>query len=142
MEDSQKSVWNFDGAQFYNIFQLKIKFMDHLMAWDLENCYWTLRMIRMEWDAKLKRADRIKVGDDYEQRQKNVEVEKEEMDRLMDELTNYRNNYNYKVTHDGNEMADYFQVLEKFYMHLCYSMKKHGVVYREGDDSRFAVLKR
>ena len=141
MEDNtQKSIWNFDGAQLYNLFQIKTKFLEYLLEWDLENCYWMLRFMRMELDSKLSRGSRIKLERDESKPE--AKTEKIYVDELQNDVDSVRNEYlNYKSP-TQIQTTEFFLKLESYYMELCYLMKKHGLYFREGDDNTFAVLKR
>lgn len=146
-EDSLGSEWNFDGAEFYAIFEIKTKFIENMLAWNLEGAYWAARTLRMEIDAKLKRTESNKLLADMEEEKaarkgERVVTEKESVDSMMKEVDQIRTEYNMIMNPDDNQKSYYYQILEKFYMELCYLMKKHRMYFREGEDSRLAILKR
>lgn len=147
IEGDNGSVWNFDAAEFYVIFQIKNKFVDDMLKWNLEGAYWTLRTLRMEIDAKLKRKEDNKMLADMEQERiesgrKRKETEKEDVDNLMHEIDLRRKEYNSNRNPSDEARGEYYLILEGFYMYLCFLMKKHGMYFREGDDSRLAIFRR
>jgi len=94
-------------------------------AWDLENLYWTLRSLKRMCYAKLKKEER------------------KEIDEKLEELENFRKNNNIKRNlKNENIRGKFYAMCEKFYEKLTLLMKQHGLFFREGDDPRFAVLKR
>ena len=148
--DTQQSVWNFDGAEMFAIFEIKKAFINCLLDWDLEGAFWKVRTLRMELDAKLKRGNK-KVIDDFEdeldeQRKvklnKKATTEKKDVDEKLGELEEARQTYNSEEYKSDESKVKFYLVLEDFYMHLCYLMKKHGIYFREGEDMRLAVLRR
>ena len=127
-EEAQASVWNFDGAELYLIFELKATVHEHLTNWNLEDCYWALRKLRMELDAKLRDGE-------------GKNTEKKTVDIYIDDLENERTIFNSKEI--TNETAGkFYLVLETFYMYLCKLMKTHKLYFREGDDPSLAILRR
>jgi hypothetical protein len=148
-QDAQQAKWNFDGAEAEAIFALKASFINFMRVWRLDDAYWILRTIRMELDAKLSRGRNKaieKMQEEMEERKEEDEkkkklTEKEEVDAMLSKVTNERNTFNEDPTAQENKII-FFQVLEDFYMHLCYLMKKHGLYFREGEDNTLAVLKR
>jgi len=143
--ETQQSVWNFDGAELYVIFEIKVKFVEALENWDLEPAYWRLRDLRRELDAKLKREKKtfegITLKEDKEDRKKKVVTEKEDVDSRLNDLDKLRETFN-KGTKNEKEKADYYLNLEEFYMHLCFLMKKHGLYFREGEGMNMIVTRR
>lgn len=139
-ENSPNTLWNIDGAQFYSIFQIKTRFVEYMLGWDLENAYWAVRTLRMEIDAKLKRGETSSLLKEIEENKKKrgKKNEKEEMDDMMKVVDESRKEYIGKKIDE----TQFFLILESFYMQICYIMKKNGMYYREGEDSRLAVLRR
>lgn len=147
MEDIQKAVWNIDAAEDYAIFEAKIKFVNCMLEWNLEGAYWAVRTLRMELDAKLQRGDKkydelIKKLKGDNKKESKKETEKEIVDQLLVELETKRTEYNEATIPSEELRGKFYLMLEAFYMHLCYLMKKHGIYFREGEDSRLAVLRR
>jgi len=146
-EQANQSVWNFDGAELYLIFQIKNKIVEAFELWDLETSYWKLRLLRMELDAKLQRTNK-KFIDEFEEEQatikgkKKAQTEKQITDDLLKSMDDDYSTYKEIIDPSEKEKADFYQVLETFYMHLCHLMKKHGLYFREGEDMRLAVLRR
>jgi len=143
VENTQQSIWNFDGAELYAVFEIKRKFMEYLDSWDLENAYWQLRSLRREIDAKLKRAQK-KMVEEFEKEKNKGHKEKTEkaiIDELINDLDNARKEY-IASNLDETEKSNFYLKLEAGYMELCYTMKKHGLYFREGDDTSLAVLRR
>lgn len=148
VDEGTESIWNFDGAQFYTIFQIKSQFVNAMLKWDLEGAYWAIRTLRMEFDAKLKRKEthkmlaaldeeKIKAG------KKSAKTEKQEVDEEMIKVDIERKIYIESGGADSEEAkVKFYAVLEDFYMDLCYRMKKHRMYFREGEDMRLAVLRR
>lgn len=148
-EESQQALWNFDGAELFLIFEIKKGIVDDLKLWDLEEAYRKLRLLRMELDAKLQRENK-KIIDDYEEeidsqrkeKKGKRKTEKQEVDGMLIKIDNYYSD-NYIDNKDDEETKEeFYKLLEEFYMHLCYLMKKHGLYFREGEDMRLAVLRR
>lgn len=142
-DDTQKSVWNFDGAELYLIFELKSKIVLSFEEWDLDDSYWKLRLLRMELDAKLKR-DNKKIIEQFETKKggKKGKTEKAIVDEMIKTVDDRHSKYQKLNDPTDEEKSNFFQQLESFYMHLCYLMKKHGLYFREGEDMSLAVLKR
>ena len=91
VEEAINSVWNFVGAVFMLIFKIKAQAGLYLNEWQLEAAYWSLRNLRREIDAKLRRdKDKKKKKAFYimvDGKQKKVELnEKEIVDYLLEEL--------------------------------------------------------
>lgn len=142
-EETQQSIWNFDGAELYAIFGIKQNFMEHMANWNLEKAYWSLREIRREIDAKLKRKDK-KLLEEFEESKSKVKskkTEKEEVDDYISELDKSRKEFN-DSNGDDESKCKFYLKLEDVYMKLCHVMKRHGLYFREGEDMRLAVLKR
>lgn len=142
-EETQQSLWNFDGAELYEIFGIKQQIIHELHKWDLESAYWSIRSLRREIDAKLKRKQKkiIEEAEKEKNKGKVMKTEKEEIDDLITYLDNARSNYNSSKKIDSNK-TEFYMALEKVYMELCFIMKKHGLYFREGEDVRLAVLRR
>jgi hypothetical protein len=144
-EKTQQAIWNFDGAELYTIFGIKLKFIECLDNWLLEDAYWALRSLRREIDAKLRRQEK-KIIQEFEQEKsktkKPKKTEKKEVDDMMEGLDKKRKEYNNEVNPPDEKKADFYLELEKCYMKICFIMKKHGLYFREGEDSRLAVLRR
>lgn len=147
-QQSNQSIWNFDGAELYLIFQLKNKIVESFESWDLETSYWKLRLLRMELDAKLQRVNN-KMLEEFDDKQeelsgkkKKKQTEKQITDDKMEELDEGYSKYKELDNIDDEDRSKFYQELQDFYMHLCYLMKKHGLYFREGEDMRLAVLKR
>ena len=68
--------------------------------------------------------------------------EKEEVDSELKNVEEARKVFHSQGQEDEDAKVTFYDVLEKFYMYLCYIMKKHGLYFREGEDMRLAVLKR
>lgn len=144
---SSESKWNIDGAQHAVLFEKKTIMQRYLEIWALEDCYWAGRNWRRELDAALKRErKRIEVNydessEEEKKQSKKKLTEKEETDNLFKELTTIREQYLINQN-DERIIKEFYGALEQFYMFLCYCMKRHGIHYREGEDSTFAILKK
>lgn len=138
--DAPQAKWNFDGAESEAIFQLKSNFVLQMDHWDLESAFWTVRSIRRELDAKLERKKK-KIIEDFEKEQgkEKSKTEKQEVDEKLNELQELRLIW---MNNPEKQKINFYVALEEFYMHICYLMKKHGLYFREGDDSPLAVLRR
>lgn len=145
-EEGLQAVYNFDGAELQAIFEIKKEFITCMVNWDLEQAFWKVRLLRMELDAKLVRKFKKKIitdDDEYdEQPKEKKETEKEYIDGLLLNLENKRIAFNTLTIPGPNDKAKYYLDIEFFYMELCYLMKKHGIYFREGEDSAYAILKR
>lgn len=149
-ETAQQSIWNFDGAELFFIFGVKSGVANALKYGDLEEAYRNIRLLRMELDAKLQRTKK-KIIEEFEEEieaQKKIKrkgktlTEKEEVDNMMVLIDNYYTN-NYNDNKDNETIREsFYKLIEEFYMHLSYLMKKHGLYFREGEDMRLAVLRR
>ena len=148
-EESQQSIWNFDGEELFLICKLKHSIVEYLEIWDLDNAYRKIRLLRMEIDAKLKRAGKRIVEEHEEEiesqkKKQNKEkkgTEKERVDKLMNEVDESFSEYNEDKNNEELTKKMYSK-LESFYMELCYIMKQHGLYFREGEDMSLAVLRR
>ena len=144
-DQQQQSLWNFDGAELFLIFQIKSQIVVALEEWDLGEAYRKIRLLRGELDAKLIRSHK-KLIEEFEKKDKKGEGKKKtEKARVDDKMKNLDNDYsNFIKINDPSdeEKADFYKKLESLYMELCYLMKKHGLYFREGEDPRFAVLRR
>jgi hypothetical protein len=142
-EQTNQSLWNFDGAELYLIFQIKNKIVESFESWDLETSYWKLRLLRMELDSKLQRQSNKMLDEmDEKKGKKKTQTEKQITDDLMKVIDDDYTSYKKLGEADEEDKSSFFQKLESFYMHLCYLMKKHGLYFREGEDMRLAVLRR
>ena len=149
-EETQQALWNFDGAELFLIFEIKKGIVDDLKVWDLEEAYRKLRLLRMELDAKLKRANK-KIIEEFDneiesqKKNKSKEKKKTEKKQVDDMLIKIDNFYSKEYTEDKEDEGkkeEFYKLLEEFYMHLCFIMKSHGLYFREGEDMRLAVLRR
>jgi hypothetical protein len=152
-ENTQQSIWNFDGAELYLIFQIKQSVVYALEQWDIKEAYKKVRLLRMELDAKLTR-EKKKILEEYDeeelkaklQKDKNApekkKTEKQEVDDMIKELDEAYTSYLEDGKFTKEEKSLMFQLVEKFYMYLSFLMKKHGLYFREGEDFRLAVLRR
>ena len=149
-EESQQSIWNFDGAELYLIFQIKSAIFDAIEKWDIDTAYRKVRLLRMELDSKLVRERKKIIEElqsDTEQQSKTKKkekklTEKKEVDDLIKELDQIYSDY-LKIGVPTNEEKSFMiQIIEFVYMELCHIMKKHGLYFREGEDFRLAVLRR
>lgn len=145
-EEGLQAVYNFDGAELQAIFEIKKEFIQCMLVWNLEQAFWKARLLRMELDAKLVRKLKKKIisdDDEPDEEDKNKKhTEKEYIDGLLSDLENKRVIFNSIPNPNGNVKAQYYLDIEFFYMELCYLMKKHGIYFREGDDSAYAILRR
>lgn len=143
MEDTQQSIWNFDGAELYVIFTIKKKINDDLTLWNLEDAYWGLRNLRRELDAKLKRKQKqiIEQFEEEHKKEKDSQTEKQKVDGWITKLDKAKEEYN-NSARDNEDKTKFYLELEEIYMNLCHLMKVHGLYFREGEDSRMAILKR
>ena len=149
IDDTQQSIWNFDGAEMYAIFEIKKEFMNCLLNWDLEGSFWKVRILRMELDAKLKRGFKKAFEEIEEEKAKTKgrkrekkKTEKEEVDEMLQDLEEVRKKYLSIEEPEEEDTSNYYKKLENFYMHLCHIMKTHGMYFREGEDMTLAVLRR
>lgn len=119
----QESVWNSDNIEHALLFEIKISFISNLKEWNLEAAYWDVRLLRLEFDAKL---------DDKEQK---------EVDRDIRSLEEMRTEY-LKSKDDPESNGKFYAQLETFYILLTRLIKKHGIYFREGVDPSRAALRR
>jgi len=142
-EQAQQSVWNFDGAELFMLFNIKAKIVVALEDWDLHEAYKKIRLLRMELDAKLKRQSK-KIIEEFEKElgKKPSKTEKAQVDEMIKGLDKSYTIYVGISDPNDKEKSNFYQELESVYMHLCHLMKKHGLYFREGEDSRLAVLRR
>ena len=141
--NTQQSIWNFDGAELFLIFQIKSSIVEALESWDLDKAYWKCRLLRQELDAKLKRGNK-KIIDEFNKSigKKKEKSEKSKVDEKMRLLDSAYSKYCKINDPYEKEKSEFYQKVEAFYMDLCYIMKQHGLYYREGEDSTLAVLRR
>lgn len=153
-EETQKSVWNFDGAELYLIFQIKSTVVEALESWDIKNAYKKVRLLRMEIDSKLQREKKKIIEDmedDLEEKKSKLkgkklgekkQTEKQKVDEMIKDLDNIYTDFLNITNPTDAELSFMYQSIEYVYMELCYIMKKHGLYFREGEDMRLAVLRR
>lgn len=135
MEDDQQTLWNFDGAELNLIFTIKVECGIHLKSWDLEKAYWSLRDLRREIDAKLRR-DKAEDIDLYDREGKATKIkltEKEMIDKFLEDCESERNVW-LRSDFEIDDASRFYHVLEQFYLTLSFLMKKHGLYLREGAD--------
>lgn len=147
MEEGLEALWNLDAAELYLLFKMKSDFVDAIGEWDLERAYWALRHIRMELDAKLKRREGSRListmeAEKAKRRGEKVIPEKDRVDAMMEEVDSARKEFLNSVNPTNEDKSKFYNILERFYMELCFIMKRHGLYFREGDDNRLAILKR
>lgn len=141
MVENNQALWNFDGAQLEVLFNYKINFIENLDNWELEKAYWALRGLRREFDAALSRGTsklRRELQEGEEKKKK--QTEKQHIDDLMSTLDEIRNKYPQNPSKD--KKTEFFSAMEGLYMIICRYMKAHGIYFREGGDSRLAVMRR
>ena len=119
-----KSLWNIDEARLKTIDFFLNKAEVEFQNWSLENLYWTLRSIKRMIYAKLKKEERA------------------EIDAKLAKLEEFRRKNNIIKNSTENTKGKFYRMCEDFYESLTILMKEHGIFFREGDDPRFAVLKR
>ena len=105
---------NIDFLQLYEFFTIKNGAIENLRAWNLEQAYLDLRLLRIEIDPKL--------DDDSE--------DKKELDALMTLIENDRN----KFTNGEIDKGEYYFKLEDTMMVMQRLAKKHGFFYKEAED--------
>lgn len=142
-EHAQQSVWNFDGAELFLIFEIKAKIVIALEEWNFTEAYKKIRLLRMELDAKLARSPK-KIIQEFEKSigKGKSKTEKVQVDEMIKQLDNSYSTFIALTDPDDEAKSKFYKELEKVYMFLCYIMKKHGLYFREGEDSRLAVLRR
>ena len=113
-EESEKSVWNIDDEILKIIKDLKILFLKYMKDWKLEDAYWTLDLVCMECDAKLKSEERDDVKADLKTLETNRQV------FLKDENKN---------------RGEFYVSLRDLYKKINLLMKRHGVWFREHEDN-------
>lgn len=113
-----ESIWNTDQDQYNNILMgLKKKVMIDLDAWNLIECYWSLRALWRELDAK------------FEEERDNLIKDIELLEKLRIRFE------------QGEEIkAEFWTALESLYLEICRLMKKHKIYYREAADQRRAIF--
>ena len=111
--ETLKAEWNMDDSILKSVLLLKYQFIDKMKAWELDEAYCIIRQIRMEVEAKFK----IK--------------EQESLDADILELEELRNDYFKNKRLKGK----FYRGLESFNIILNRMMKKHGLYFREHDDS-------
>lgn len=114
-EEDAQLVWNFDDAETQLIFNLRIKFVDNLKDWNLEDCFWDIRLIKNEVMMIAKKSER--------------ETIKSKMDELEEKRKNYMEN-------KEGKRVDFFLGLEEFYLTLNSIIKQHGLCFQEKADLR------
>jgi len=142
-EETQQSIWNFDGAELFLIFSIKQMIVEALESWDLETAYWKLRLLRMEVDAKLQRTKkRIILEQEKKLKGKVSKMEKDVMDNKIKNLAEKYSEFKSIIDPSDEEKSNFYNELEEFYLYICHIMKKHGLYFREGEDNTLAILKR
>jgi len=140
-ENSSQAEWNADAIQLSVIFTIKLDVAKHLDSWDLEKAYWSNRAFRRELDAVLTRKKK-KIQEDFEkEHDREVALEKGEIDIMINALTDGREEWS-ECKDDEKAKLKFFMLNEEFYMHLCFIMKKHGLYLRESNDAGFAMARR
>lgn len=109
-----KSEWNMDDAVLKQILLLKYKFLNYLHTWDLNNAYFTLREVWSEVDAKFK------------------PLEQEFCKETIDELEQKRNEW---LSNQNKFKGEFYHAIQEVYIMFNRLMKKHGLYFREHDDS-------
>lgn len=119
----QESVWNSDNMEHALLFEIKLCFISNMKAWDLENAYWDIRLLRVEIDAKLDEKEQDKLSDDL---------------KALEKLRN-----EYLLSKDNPEaVGKFYAELETVYILISRLFKKHGIYYRSGLDPSRAALRR
>lgn len=135
------SIWNFDGAEYYSIYQLKSKFILFMSEWKLDQAYWVVRLLRMELDAKLKVKSKKRKESDDETEEEGMS-EKDEVDDMLKRVSEFKVMYDSHKNPSPEQTTEYFQILENFYMYICRKMKQHGFYFRESEDMSKAIFRR
>lgn len=112
-DETLKAEWNMDDSVLKSILLLKYQFIEAMKNWKLDEAYWIARQIRMEAEAKFK------------------EKEQEQLAEDMLELENLRNEWFKNKKLKGK----FYRGLESFNIIINRLMKKHGLYFREHDDS-------
>ena len=111
--ETLKAEWNMDDSVLKYVLMLKYQFIEALKGWQLDDAYWIARQIRMEVEAKF----RVK--------------EQEQLAEDILELEQLRNSW----FQDKKLKGKFYRGLENFNIILNRLMKKHGLYFREHDDS-------
>lgn len=111
--ETLKAEWNMDDSVLKSVLLLKYQFIEAMKSWELERAYWVARQIRMEVEAKFK----VK--------------EQEQLEEDILELEKLRTSY----MKDKKLKGKFYRGLENFNIILNRLMKKHGLYFREHDDS-------
>jgi len=111
--ETLKAEWNMDDSVLKSVLMLKYQFIEAMKTWKLDQAYWIARQIRMEVEAKFK----VK--------------EQEQLDSDILELEQLRTDYFKNKKLKGK----FYRGLENFNIILNRLMKKHGLYFREHDDS-------
>jgi len=102
---------------YQNIFSVQ------LQNWSLDSAYWSLRILWMNFAAKPAVKDNALISADFTK-----------LDKVRMEY--------FKNKEDQKSRANFYVELEKTYINITILMKKHGIIFREGDnDPRSAVLR-
>ena len=112
-DDTLKAEWNMDDSILKSVLMLKYQFIESLKNWKLDDAYWVVRQIRMEVEAKFKDKEQKKLAQD------------------ILKLEILRTEY-FK---DKKLRGKFYRCLEDFNIILNRLMKKHGLYFREHDDS-------
>ena len=111
--ETLKAEWNMDDSVLKSVLMLKYQFIEAMKSWNLDGAYWIIRQIRMEVEAKFKLKEQEQVEED------------------ILELEQLRNAW-FK---DKKLKGKFYRGLENFMIILNRLMKKHGLYFREHDDS-------
>jgi len=112
--ETLKAEWNMDDAILKHILLLKHNFVEALHTWDLNSAYFTLREIWMEVEAKFRIKEQVRL----ELMIKNLEV--------------VRNEY---FKDQRKKKGNFYHSLQGAMIKINRLMKKHGLYFREHDDS-------
>ena len=113
-DNTLKAEWNMDDAMLKHILLLKHNFVQSIHTWDLNSAYFTLREVWMEVEAKFKPKERGRLR------------------KMIKELEIVRNEYFKDQRHLKGK---FFSSLQNGMIKLNRLMKKHGLYFREHDDS-------
>lgn len=143
MAEENQTIFNFDGAQLYLIFQLKNAATINLSNWNLDEAYWKLRDLRREIDPILKttKPEEYLVLDEKGEKIKIKLTEREMVEKLLEILQNERNDL-LSSSGEKEDFSRFYTALEEFYLILNRIMKERGLLLREGDDAGQAFMRR
>lgn len=143
MDEDNQTIFNFDGAQLYLIFQIKNAATISLSNWNLEDAYWKLRDLRREIDPILKivKPEKYKIKDDTGEMMTKELTERAMVTHLLDILQSERDIF-LSSNGDKEDYSRFFIALEEFYLVLNRIMKERGLHLREGEDAGKAFMRR